>query len=103
MTISTTSMYQIYRKKLCRKNIIDRIKFYGFIECGDIFSFLNFVCSDEKLDVSALRYIHGNVSKCLMQHASDSVQYGLNDYQCYFQDLRLLKDELEFVISLTVS
>lgn len=100
MVASASGVHARFRAKLCRCNIHNRIKIYGFIECVSILSFINHVCDGEGLDLYALRYIHGKVSECLRNHASNSDRYGQNEQIYYFQDLRALQVELEFVISL---
>lgn len=101
MTLLPTFTYEKISRKLQKNHILDRIRLYGFDECAKIISFLNYVCDDEVLDTPSLRYIYGKVSECLHNHASDTGRYGYNVSQCYFRDLISLRDELEFVISIS--
>lgn len=94
-------LHQKFIGKLSRSNIASRLKVYGFIECGKIINFLNHVCEDELLDMASFRFIHSKISDCLSNHDIGSERYNSVDTVCYFQDLKVLKDELEFVISLS--
>lgn len=93
-------LHQKFIGKLSRSNIAIRLKIYGFIECGNIINFLNYVCEDECLDMASFRFIHSRVSDCLNKHDTCAERYNNVDAVYYFQDLKVLKDELEFVISL---
>ncbi|MBC3948128.1 hypothetical protein [Erwinia persicina] len=101
MTLLPTFTYEKISKKLHKNHIQDRVRMYGFNECARIMTFLNYVCDDEMLDTTSLRYIYGKVSECLSNHAADTGRYGYNVSQCYFKDLISLRDELEFVISVS--
>lgn len=96
-----TSVNTRFMHKFSRSSMLNRLKMYGFIECGNIITFLNYVCDDEMLGVPALRYIYSKITECLKNHATDVRRFGSADSMCYFQDLRALKEELEFVISLS--
>lgn len=101
MTLLPTFTYEKISKKLHKNHILDRVRMYGFNECATIITFLNCVCDGELLDEPSLRYIYGKVSECLSNHAADTGRYGYNVSQCYFRDLISLRDELEFVISVS--
>lgn len=101
MMVNTTSIHKRFTYKLSRTNLLMRLKTYGFIECGNVINFLKYVCDDELLGIPALRYIHSKIRECLKKHTSDIERFGNVDCLCYFQDLKVLKDELEFVISLS--
>lgn len=102
MNIPSKSIYQLYCSKLTKSNILNRIRIYGFKQCADMYTFLSFVCDEETLDLSSLRYIYGKVTECLSIHNPESGRDNNNYPLCYFQDLRVLKQELEFVISLSI-
>ena len=92
----TDSAY-VLKQKLSRSNILLLMQQYGFIECGNIIAFLQCVCDTELLDRSAYSYIYSKVSECLMLH--DTGDYGVCDDLVYFRNLKVLKNELEFILS----
>ena len=89
---------EILLGKLSRRYILSRLQYYGFIECGHALAFLHFVCHEEKLDKHAYRFLYGKISECLKNN--DSGIYENADCEEYFKDLRVLQEELEFVISI---
>ncbi len=99
MSRYTKNIHNKFIKKLSKSNILIRLTIYGFVECGNIINFLSNVCDDETLEIPALRYIHSKIAECLKNHASDLSRFGNADTVYYFHDLKSLKDELEFVIS----
>lgn len=99
MKSATIYVYKNNLTNLSKISILNRIKKYGFIECINIISFLHFVCDEETLDIHALRFIHSRVNDCLKEHAVFSGRYNPTDFIFYFQDLKALRDELEFAIS----
>lgn len=101
MSGNSYSTHGEFIKKLSKANILSRIKIYGFIECANIISFLSYVCDEETLSLPAFRYIHSKTTECLKNHATDIGRFGNTDTMHYFQDLNVLRDELEFVISLS--
>lgn len=70
---------------LNRDYIIQIIKFYGFIECGQILSFLTFVCLDSP-DGNDLTWIYNKINQCLINN---------NNGSDYFYDLVQLKTVIE--------
>jgi hypothetical protein len=83
---------------LSKKNLLERLNQYGFVECGYLMAFLNYVC-DEKPDLAAYRYIYSKVCECLKTHAADPYKYNLAGEGDYFKELRNLREEIEFIIS----
>lgn len=94
------SAYKKTLENLSRKNILNRLEVYGFMECANVINFLKHVCDEELSDLLAFRYIHGKIAECIRHHTSDPKRYGNADIINYFQDLNQLKDELEFIISI---
>lgn len=82
--------------KITREEVMKRVGRYGFIECGEILTFLSYACSSEILDIHALRYVYGKTAECLANHPASDI----DNQECYFQDLFVLKGEIEFIISL---
>ena len=60
---------------LSREYLIKIIQFYGFIECGQILSFLTHV-SAEHLDDADLLWIYQKTNQCINNHSNGS------DYFC---------------------
>lgn len=71
--------------KLRRDYLINIIGFYGFSECGEIFSFLTHVC-DEYPDNTDIVWIYGKVNQCLRAN---------NNGGEYFYALERLKSDIE--------
>lgn len=92
--------YHLLRRKLSKTNILSLLQHYGFIECANAVSFLEYVCDNELLERDAFVYIYAKVCTCLREH--DTGCYGNHDDFYYFQKLRVLKDELEFILSIKV-
>ncbi len=71
--------------RIYRKKIIEIIKYYGFIECGQILNFLHNVCEEipEKTD---LLWIYSKINNCLRIHNNNSE---------YFDALIDLRSEIE--------
>jgi len=57
--------------KLIREELINVIQFYGFIECGQILSFLTHVCV-ENPDDADLSWIYRKINQCLRNHNNGS-------------------------------
>lgn len=85
--------------KISRIKILNVVKKYGFTECANIINFLQYVCARETLDIAELRFIHSQINDCLRQHAVYSGKYHSADFMDYFQELKTLKDQLNFIIS----
>jgi len=71
--------------KLSQEYLINIIQFYGFIECGQILSFLNHVCV-EHLDDADLSWIYRKINQCLRNHSNGSD---------YFSDLEKVRKVIE--------
>lgn len=78
---------------LSRSVLKERIQIYGFIECGQIFSFLEYVC-DACPGESDLRYIQSKLVECLVTHDDGSV---------YFSGLKTLLREVSYALSCFVA
>lgn len=91
---ATDSLY-LLKQKLSRSNILLLLQHYGFVECGNIMSFLEYVCDTETLDRSAYSYIYAKLSECLLMHDT-----GDCDDLYYFENLKSLRNELEFILAL---
>lgn len=77
-----------YQCPLTRTVLIERIKQYGFIECGEMLSFLECVCGTYP-DRCALIWLRDKLAQCLGQHDNGSD---------YFSALRTLGNELDYAI-----
>ncbi|SSH79779.1 Uncharacterised protein [Klebsiella pneumoniae] len=93
---ATDSLY-LLKQRLSRSNILSLLQHYGFLECGNVISFLEYVCDAEMLDRSAYSYIYAKMCECLLHH--DTGDYGDCDDFYYFETLRRLRGELEFILS----
>lgn len=82
--------YRFYGRKLSRQVIAGMVRRYGFIECGEIYSFLDKVCGIYP-DRCALIWLSEKTGECLKNHDNGSE---------YFRELRILKNELEYAISI---
>lgn len=94
---ATDSLY-LLKQKLSRSNLLTLLQHYGFIECGNVMSFLEYVCDTENLDRSAYNYIYAKICECLQNHNAGDYS-GCDDF-LYFDNLKLLRDELEFILSI---
>ncbi|WP_164141772.1 hypothetical protein [Serratia marcescens] len=74
--------------------INEKVRLYGFIECGDILQFIQVFCPGE-LGVGELMYVLGKLKECLGNHDNQTP---------YFSGLRKLSreinDELIYRISI---
>ena len=96
--LNATDALYLLKKKLSRSNILLLLQPYGFIECANIMSFLQYVCETEDLERSAHSYIYSKIVECLSNHdVSDSANCEDLDY---FKDLKSLRNELEFFLSI---
>ncbi len=55
--------------KLSREYITEIIQFYGFSECGQILSFLTYVCEEFPDDVD-LSWIYRKINQCLRNNSN---------------------------------
>ncbi|MCU6336883.1 hypothetical protein KW823_10110 [Enterobacter quasiroggenkampii] len=73
------------------------IQQYGFIECAAMINFLTMV-SNNKLSRADCHWLYASIKNCLEVHDEvDSNQVAKNAN--YFDDLKLLAEELEFYLS----
>jgi len=70
---------------LSREYLIKIVQFYGFIECGQILSFLTHVCVDHP-DYADLSWIYRKINQCLRNH---------NNGSDYFHALEKLQQIIE--------
>lgn len=77
---------------LGRQSLIQRIGYYGFIECASMINFLRYICDDQP-GITELRYLLDKTRECLQAH---------DNKDDYFADLRqLYKDISAEIILLT--
>lgn len=76
------------QSSLTRSVLKDRIKVYGFIQCGQIYSFLDYVC-DSNPGEAELKYVQGKLVECLMEH---------DDGGIYFSGLKSLLHEVNYAL-----
>lgn len=88
----------LLRQRLSRGNILCILQRYGFIECAYLISFLEYVCDNDELDRDAYSYIYAKIRKCLSINAADT--FGNCNDSYYFYDLEVLRNELEFILSI---
>lgn len=83
------------RNMLTRNKLIARLEPYGFIECGVILNFLQYVC--ERIPCNAsYRFMYTKLNECLKNHSG-------NLDSPHFTDMRKLAVELEYISSLSKS
>jgi hypothetical protein len=95
--VTTRESYSVVLQRLNKYDIKERLCFYGFIECAKMSRFLTeFV--DEEIDMPSFRYLLASLTDCLETHAK-----GYNDAESlkYFRPLFQLRDEIEFVMSIS--
>ncbi len=76
------------QSSLTRSVLKERIKIYGFIQCGQIYSFLDYVCDTIPGEVE-LKYVQGKLVECLVEHDDGSV---------YFSGLKALLQEVNYAM-----
>lgn len=59
---ATDSLY-LLKNKLSRSNVLFLLQHYGFVEGGNVMSFLEYVCETETLDKSAYAYVYAKISE----------------------------------------
>jgi hypothetical protein len=95
----SASSYSTVLRHLKKQDIDERVRFYGFVECDKISTFLReFVGEDEVIDMNSYRYILENINDCLKNHAKN---YKDTKSLKYFRPLFELRDELEFITSIS--
>lgn len=82
--------WRFYGHKLSRQVMAGMVRHYGFIECGEVYTFLDNVCGIYP-DRCALIWLSEKIGECLANHDNGSE---------YFHELRTLKSELEYAISI---
>ncbi|SAC95333.1 Uncharacterised protein [Enterobacter ludwigii] len=75
--------------KLSREYLTEIIQFYGFSECGQILSFLTYVC-EEFPDAADLSWIYRKINQCLRNNSNGG------DYLYALERLRAVI-EIEFL------
>jgi hypothetical protein len=75
---------------MTREDLIKIFKKYGFIECADILSFLEFVCTKYP-DRCAYIYIINKLTECLINHDNDSD---------YFNELNVLAKNINIWLAM---
>ncbi len=88
--VINASGYRFNGCKLNKKSLTAAIRHYGFIECQDILSFLNYVCGIYP-DRCSLIWLKEKTSECLDKH---------DDGSEYFTMLRTLVNEFEYALSI---
>ncbi len=83
---------------LSRKKMIGKIQFYGFIECARMLRFLSTVVESEVIDIPSLKYLLANLNECIEKHAKG---YTDANTLSYFRSLFELRDEIEFIASIS--
>lgn len=94
----TIRPYEDIVERLNRENLIERIQIYGFIECENMLNFLSIKGEKEVLDIPSLKYLLDNLNKCLERHVN---RYSDEAALRYFHELFVLRDEIEFVASIS--
>ncbi|MBF7979200.1 MULTISPECIES: hypothetical protein [Rahnella] len=59
---------------LTRSVLKEKISLYGFIECGQIINFLNYICDDPPGEPE-LKYIQRKLIECLLEHDDGSAYF----------------------------
>ncbi|WP_139375513.1 hypothetical protein [Serratia marcescens] len=76
-------------KTLARRSLIEKLGYYGFVECASLVNFLQLICDDDP-GVSELRYILSKVKQCLDKYDNQSD---------YFDRLRALYVDIQSKIN----
>lgn len=94
----TPRSYTAVIEDLRKQNIIQTIQFYGFVECAKMLRFLSVMVDGETLDVPSLQYLLANLNECIEMHA-----HGYTDDKSlrYFNSLYKLREEIEFITSIS--
>ncbi|MCP2124511.1 UNVERIFIED_ORG: hypothetical protein J2Y93_004669 [Pantoea agglomerans] len=90
--------YSAIAQSLSREKIIEKIQFYGFIECAKMLRFLSVVVDTDFLDQPSLKYLLANINDCIDRHARG---YSDENTMRYFNDLFILRDEIEYITSIS--
>ena len=69
---------------LGRQSLIQRIGYYGFVECAGMINFLQYICDDQP-GITELRYLQDKTRECLQAHDNQDE---------YFADLRQLCQDI---------
>lgn len=77
------------QSSLTRGVLKERIKVYGFIQCGQIYSFLEYIC-DAHPGESELKYVQCKLIECLTEHDDGGV---------YFSGLKTLLQEVNYALA----
>jgi hypothetical protein len=90
--------YSRVLKRLSKNKINEYLSFYGFVECAKMSIFLSEVV-DDFIDMASYRYLLANLNECLKTHA-----HGYNDDASlmYFRPLYQLRDEIEYITSISM-
>lgn len=91
--------FSAVRQHLTKRDINECLSFYGFIECAEMCRFLA-VLVDDDLDVCSYRYLLACLNECLQTHVNGYKDEGTLSY---FQPLIKLRDEIEFITSISFS
>lgn len=93
-----SNSYSVVLKRLSKDRINEYLSFYGFVECAKMSRFLTEMV-DDFIDMASYRYILANLDDCIKTHA-----YGYNDSESlkYFRPLYQLRDEIEYITSISM-
>lgn len=92
------SSYAVVAQNLNREKIIERLQFYGFIECAKMLRFLTVVVDSDMMDIPSLKYLLANLNECIDRHARG---YSDENSLKYFHDLFILRNEIEYIASIS--
>jgi hypothetical protein len=82
--------FRFYGRKLNQQVVVAMIQRYFFIECGEMRAFLDNVCGIYP-DRCALIWLSEKADECLKNYDNGNE---------YFRELRILKNELEYALSI---
>ncbi|EQA1624960.1 hypothetical protein V5K00_RS23015 [Enterobacter asburiae] len=101
-TLKTTTKnhtYTIILDGLKKQNVIEKLQFYGFVECAKMVRFLSLVVESDVIDTPSLKYLLANLNECLERNARS---YTDGNSLRYFATLVKLRDEIEYITSIRI-
>lgn len=90
--------YTAIAEGLSREKIIGKLQFYGFVECAKMLRFLSVVVDTDFLDQPSLKYLLANINECIERNTKG---YSNESALKYFNDLCILRDEIEYITSIS--
>jgi len=74
------------------------LQFYGFVECAKMVRFLTLVVDSDVIDTPSFKYLLAVLNECIDRHAKG---YTDKNSLTYFDDLVKLRNEIEYITSIS--